>query len=208
MPNVKRITLDWSETGITVYCIIRRETDGFRLNDADGGFAVNPADPYLSLIEDTVIKGRYEVSESRQVWNDDNYTSSIYKQAGGSPAPASDTIIGTGSLYIISDTDIILNADVSDIKTETESHPTLAEIEASSILAKEASLARILGLVHENLLIDNTTYDSDNNLTAARLRIFPSKADLLVETNVIATYTITAVASGEGKFTTWKQVKD
>ena len=120
MPNVKKITLDWSETGKTIYCIIRREADGYRLNDADGAFASNPADPYLSLSEDTVIKGRYEVSESRQAWNDGNYSIAIYKQAGGSPAPASDTIIGTGSLYIISDMEIILNADVGAVKTVTD----------------------------------------------------------------------------------------
>jgi hypothetical protein len=57
MPNTKKISMGWSETGKTVYAIIRREADSFRLNDADGAFATAPADPYLSLAEDAVIKG-------------------------------------------------------------------------------------------------------------------------------------------------------
>lgn len=111
MANIKKITLDYSETAITVYAIIRREADSFRLNDADGAFATNPADPYVTLIEDTIIKGRYELSESRSVWSDGRYTVAIYKQAGGSPSPVSDTIIGTGEMGIAGDTETTPLAD-------------------------------------------------------------------------------------------------
>ena len=110
---IKKITLDWSETGKTTYCIIRREADGYYCNDANGTFANAPADPYISLTEDGTIKGRYELSESREVWNDGSYTIAIYKQAGGSPAPASDTIIGSGEMSIVSDVEVI-NVLVSD----------------------------------------------------------------------------------------------
>ena len=102
---IKKITIDWSETGKTVYCIIRREADSYRLNDADGAFANAPADSFISLAEDAVIKGRYELSESRAVWNNGSYTVAIYKTSG-SPTPASDTIIGSGEIYILSDVEI------------------------------------------------------------------------------------------------------
>ena len=105
----KVLTLDWSETGLTVYCIVRREADSFRLDDADGSFTAAPADPYLSLAEDAVIKGRYEVSESRTVWDDGEYTVTIYRQVGGSPVPASDITIGTGRLFVLSDAEIVLD---------------------------------------------------------------------------------------------------
>ncbi|MCK5601040.1 hypothetical protein KAR91_04170 [Candidatus Pacearchaeota archaeon] len=121
MAENKRITLDWDATGLTVYCIIRRETDNFRMNDADGSFAETPADPYISLIEDAVIKGRYELDESRTVWNDGRYSVAIYSQAGGSPAPASDTIIGTGEMAIKDDLEVFLSIFV----------PTVAEIWAN-----------------------------------------------------------------------------
>ena len=103
MPNVKKIIQPNSETGKTIYSIIKREADGFLLNDADGTFSAAPADPYLSLSEHATIKGLYEVSESRAVWNDGRYTVTIYKQSGGSPAPASDTVVGGGEIVIKDD---------------------------------------------------------------------------------------------------------
>ena len=118
MANVKKIFVDYSETGATVYGIVRRETDSYRLNDADGTFALAPADPYLALSEDSVIKGKYEVSESRQTWNDGKYISSIYKQIGGSPAPVNDTIIASWDGWIYSDIlydTPILNSSAGDV---------------------------------------------------------------------------------------------
>ncbi len=106
MPNVKKISLPWSETGKTVYAIIRRELDTFCLDDADGSFAAAPADPYLSLAEDGTIKGLYEVSESRAAWNDGNYLIVIYRQSGAGPVPASDQIIGGSFPTISSDTEV------------------------------------------------------------------------------------------------------
>ncbi|MCK5603135.1 hypothetical protein KAR91_14725 [Candidatus Pacearchaeota archaeon] len=111
MANIKRITADWNVTGLTVYCIVRREADNYRLNDADGDFAAAPADPYNELTEDTVIKGRYELDESRVAWDDGQYTVSVYNQAGGSPAPASDTIIATGEIIIKSDLEVWQSGD-------------------------------------------------------------------------------------------------
>lgn len=106
MANVKKISLFHSATGKTVYAIIRRAADGYRLNDADGSFAAAPADPYLSLAEDTVIKGLYEVSESRAVWTNGKYEIFVYEQAGGSPAPTSDKMIGSGEIYISNDEEV------------------------------------------------------------------------------------------------------
>ncbi len=110
MAENKRITLDWDTTGLTVYCIVRREVDDYRLNDADGSFVASPADPYVSLTEDSVIKSRYEKDESRTVWDDGKYTVAIYNQAGGSPTPVSDVIIGTGEIVIKSDLEVFLDS--------------------------------------------------------------------------------------------------
>lgn len=108
MANIKRITLDWRETSITVYYISRREADNYRMDDSDGDFAASPADPYQELSEDAVIKGRYEADESRVAWDDGRYTFTFYKQAGGSPVPASDTIIATGEMVIKDDLEVYL----------------------------------------------------------------------------------------------------
>ena len=106
MPNTKKISMAWSETAKTVYAIIRREADSFRLNDADGAFATAPTDPYLSLAEDAVIKGLYEVSEARTAWNNGNYLVFIYRQTAGSPAPVDDIMIGSSKMEIVSDTEV------------------------------------------------------------------------------------------------------
>lgn len=116
MPNTKKISISWSETGKTVYAIIRREVDLFRLNDADGSFAAAPADPYLSLAEDAVIKGLYEVSEARAAWNDGEYFITVYRQAAGAPAPAADLVIGSDKMTILSDTEVD-SVNISTIDT-------------------------------------------------------------------------------------------
>lgn len=81
MPNVKKLGTTKVLTGNAVYCIIRREADGFLMNDVDGTFSAAPANPFLHLAEDSVIKGFYEVSESRVAWNDGAYKVFFYDQA-------------------------------------------------------------------------------------------------------------------------------
>jgi len=68
-------------------------------------------------------------------------------------------------------------------------------------------LKRALGLMHENIYIDNASYDGDNNLVGARVRIYSDAASVGTANNVIGTYTIGSTGSGAGKFTDWAQVK-
>lgn len=62
-----------------------------------------------------------------------------------------------------------------------------------------AQLTRALGLMHENSVMDQTTFDGSNNLTSGRLRIYNSKANALAAglTGLLNTYTITASYIGE-----------
>ncbi len=76
-----------------------------------------------------------------------------------------------------------------------------------AVISENALLQRIVGLMHENVYIDNPIYDGDNNLTSARVRIYSSAAAVGTASNVIGTYTITSPGDGAGRFTTWKQVK-
>ena len=77
-----------------------------------------------------------------------------------------------------------------------------------SILDNNITLQRIIGLVHENIYIDNPVYDGDNNLTSARVRIYSTPASVGTANNVIGTYTITAPGDGAGRFTSWSQVRN
>ena len=140
MANNKIITHLWSETGKTVYCVIRREADGHLLNDADGAFANAPADPYVAMAEDGTLKGLYEKTEARTAWNNGKYTVIVYKQAGGSPAPASDTVIGSGQMDIVDDSEVLLaaNADIAAIKAKTDNLPASPAAVGSEMLLTSA----------------------------------------------------------------------
>lgn len=76
-------------------------------------------------------------------------------------------------------------------------------------------LARVLGLVHENVFIDNTDYDDDNQLIAARVRIFDSKTNALAATyggsettGLIATYSISSEYGALAKMRQYRMVRD
>lgn len=76
-----------------------------------------------------------------------------------------------------------------------------------------AKLIRVLGLVHENAFIDNTTYDSNCMLLTARLRIFTTKAEAQAATDggaepALETYTIDADYEGPGRMRQYRMVKD
>lgn len=99
-----------SDTGQTLYAIIRRGADGFFLNDADGAFAAAPADRYLSLAEDATVKGFYSVAENRTIWDDGSYAILLYSQTGGSPATASDFPLAEAEMAIEDDTEVTLSS--------------------------------------------------------------------------------------------------
>ena len=66
---------------------------------------------------------------------------------------------------------------------------------------------KVLGLLQQNFYIDNTAYDSDGNLTSARVRIYSDAASVGTSSGVLDTFTLTAVFSDAGRITTYKMVK-
>jgi hypothetical protein len=66
---------------------------------------------------------------------------------------------------------------------------------------------RVLGMLHENISIDQPEYDNHGNMESARVRIYSDNVSVGSDDNVIGEYLITAPSSGPGKFITWEQVK-
>lgn len=64
---------------------------------------------------------------------------------------------------------------------------------------------KILGLVHQNILIDQTGYDIHGNLSNARVRIYKDSDSIGTNNNILATYQILSISTETGKFTTWTQ---
>jgi hypothetical protein len=77
-----------------------------------------------------------------------------------------------------------------------------------------ALILRVLGLVHENIFIDNTVHDANGQLVAARVRLFDSKANCEAATDggsettgLTATYEMSTVYEGVGKMGTYRMKK-
>lgn len=119
MANVKLIQVPWSETGVTLYAIVERQSNSYLLNDADGAFAAAPVDPYVAFTENATMAGLYEIKESRTAWANGVYTVTAYKQIGGSPAPLTDLLVGTSTMTIVSDTEVGTTVGVGVHRTIT-----------------------------------------------------------------------------------------
>lgn len=77
-----------------------------------------------------------------------------------------------------------------------------------SINTIDSDLKRTLGLLHENIFIDNPIYDENNNLINARVRIYSVTESVGSDDNVIGSYLISSDGSaGPGKFNYWSQIK-
>lgn len=78
-----------------------------------------------------------------------------------------------------------------------------------------ASLARVLGLVHENAFIDMTNFDAADQLLSARVRIFDSKSAVqaatdggVESTGLVATYSIEATYESAGRMRQYRMTKE
>ena len=71
----------------------------------------------------------------------------------------------------------------------------------------DENLKRILGLVHQNLLIDQTQYDQYGNMVSARLIIYSDSNSVGTNNNIIAKYRISASSQRQGTFLEWRQVE-
>lgn len=100
MAKPKQIVLNYSASGLTVYCIVQRNIDGFLLSNLSGSFEMAPADYNLAMTENGVISGRYELTESRSIWQNGLYSVAIYKQ-GDTPV-----MIGDGEMVIEDDAEV------------------------------------------------------------------------------------------------------
>jgi len=87
--------------------------------------------------------------------------------------------------------------------TDDDFAPTYTE--DLQINIDKTKIDKILGLVHQNILIDQTGYDNHGNLSAARVRIYSDSASVGGDSNVLATYQISSLSTETGKFTTWTQ---
>lgn len=107
------------------------------------------------------------------------------------------------------------NTSIGDIKTEVLTHPNLTEIEASTVLAKEATLTtintlvtRALGLSQENYRIKDPVYNTNNDLLSSTIEIFANASDCEADTSPTASYSVVATYDTSNRLLTYKVVKN
>lgn len=90
--------------------------------------------------------------------------------------------------------------DLSDIKGSGYDPSTESLTEQASSLRDVADKTkRILGLSDENVRITDYTYNQDNEVTSATLKIYPTKTDLENQTNPLNRYEMIAEYDDQGR---------
>lgn len=108
MPNTKTLTTS-AATGQTVYCLVKRDSDGYLLRASNGAFetGLTATQAGQLLTENSTVKGLYEGTENRNTWNDGTYTFVCYAESvSGTINPATDLILGINRVSFKSDTEI------------------------------------------------------------------------------------------------------
>jgi len=90
------------------------------------------------------------------------------------------------------------------LQTHGDSEWATADVSA---LATNADMKIALGLMQDNIHIDQQTYDSNNNLTGARVRIYSNNESVGTDDDVLATWAMTAVFSGSGTVTDYQMAR-
>jgi hypothetical protein len=80
---------------------------------------------------------------------------------------------------------------------------------ASGISTISANVIKALGLLYDNSVLDNQSYDGSGNLTGARLRTYDTNAHAIAAggTGLLMTYTVTATYDGGGNQTLFRIVE-
>jgi hypothetical protein len=136
--------------------------------------------------------GTVEVVPSRSALYNSNtgsYTDTV--------TPSADWVSQEVGSYLIS-------WSVSDTE---DNFPTIST-ETLEISIDKTKVDRILGLVHENMFIDQTVFDAVDNLKGARLRIYENSNNVGTNNGVLATYRMNSDPDGPGRFVTWRQEKE
>jgi len=153
----------------------------------------------------------------------------LVTDANGTPIPglsitysiynsATNTLIDSGSLTDLStgiyQKSILFNT-VGQFRVEyttpinyTDEVETILVVpdQLTAIKTETDKIKFILGLVQENMVITDQSYDGDNNLISATIKLYNNATDASAEINEFATYSMTAIYSG-GLVSNYKVVK-
>jgi len=109
-----------------------------------------------------------------------------------------DALINT-TVGLIEDVSVVQDT-IDDIETKTISL-------SGDIVNTSLDIKRVLGLVHDNVSLDQTTYDRFYNMKTARMRIYNNPDSIGTDNDVIGEYKIESNSDRRGTFINWKQTR-
>ena len=113
-------------------------------------------------------------------------------------------IVGTGGIYWGSFTPDALGQWRITIKS-VSNHDNISK--AYDINDTVDKISRTLGLSQENYRIFSPTYDTNDNMLTATMKIYNSASDCDTDTNAIATYRVVSTYDSKGRMVTYKVTK-
>jgi len=121
---------------------------------------------------------------------------------------AKDATVAKETQATINKNNIITEVNANETKIDAiKTEEDLIKIETDKILDLDTQIKRILGLNSENYKITSFTYTGEL-LTGATIKIYPTKADVLADTNSLATYLMVATYDVDGKSTGYRVTKE
>ena len=116
-------------------------------------------------------------------------------------------------VWNISNVDLFASTMIDEVSIINDNEPkidyltTLTESLSGNMYNVELDVKRILGLVHDNVSLDQTTYDRFYNMKTARMRIYNNPDSIGTDNDVIGEYKIESNSDRRGTFINWKQTR-
>lgn len=134
----------------------------------------------------------------------------VHKDLGRYEATYIPTIAGIESVVYVTYSDAGHTVESAEYDRAVEQ----LVIAASGLDQISEMVTRILGLVHENVFIDNTVHDAMSNLVSARIRVFDSKINVEAATDgggeiagLVAAYDVETVYEADCKMGSYRVKK-
>ncbi len=164
MANKKfNLSLPTNRTGLTVYAVIIRQSDGYYLNSS-GSFVLALPSTFPLFTENSSVAGLYELSEA-SVFADGLYIVRCYARAGASPALSTDELLGIGDISTYADAEIILANDTTTAKesTLTTKIPTALSFTGANVNAESKATAAPADMALDSTVMKAASYTAPDN---------------------------------------------
>lgn len=163
--KIKTISVT-TTTAWSVYAVITRVQDGFKLNADSGFFEQAPANYALVLAEVATV---YSIAESRSEWLDGLYTICYFRKLSTSPAMATDTLLLSNVVILNSD---IINTVLNASPIFTGTTKVVAETLTGKLTTAVGTIAGAMFNLPTSSADPTTPVEGDVWKTATALRAY------------------------------------